>query len=404
MVLFILETRERRRYKLMTNQIYKFYLTEFLKTQRYFIPIMILFLQFSKLSYTEIFILYAIESAVVFLMEIPSGVMADRLGKKFILILSRIFLIPAYFTFYFADNFTLFTAAMIFLGLNKAFKSGTHKAFIYDYLKQTGSDISPSEVFGKGKFWGRLGEASSSLIGGFVAVQFGYNAVFLFTLIPSILNVLNAITYEKIIEGHITEKTEYSGIRSHISGAFREIKENPLVFKLILNSSIFMICAETIEIYFQPLMVNVNIPLKWFGFIYTIIFIITAFGSRYAYLAEEKFSRAKIANFTGWFGFIPLLLLGLNINSGFIIFLFFIVFFLRHIRRPAITTEINENISSGNRATILSADSFIRSVMKIILLPLLGYISEISSVYTSILILAVLVLINQIFFRIPQKK
>ena len=175
------------------NQIYKFYLTEFLKTQRYFIPIMILFLQFSRLNYTEIFILYAIESAVVFLMEIPSGVMADRFGKKFILILSRSFLIPAYLLFYFADNFILFTAAMIFLGLNKAFKSGTHKAFIYDYLKQTRSDISPSEVFGKGKFWGRLGEASSSLIGGFIAVQFGYNEVFLFTLIPTVLNILNAI-------------------------------------------------------------------------------------------------------------------------------------------------------------------------------------------------------------------
>ena len=63
------------------NQTGKFYLTEFLKTQRYFIPVMILFLQLRSLNYTEIFILYAVESAVVFLMEIPSGILADRLGK-----------------------------------------------------------------------------------------------------------------------------------------------------------------------------------------------------------------------------------------------------------------------------------------------------------------------------------
>ncbi len=386
------------------NQIYKFYLTEFLKTQRYFIPIMILFLQFSKLSYTEIFILYAIESTVIFIMEIPSGILADRLGKKFILILSRSFLIPAYLIFYFADNFILFTAAMIFLGLNKAFKSGTHKAFIYDYLKQTGSDISPSEVFGKGKFWGRLGEASSSLIGGFAAVHFGYNAVFLFTLFPSMLNVFNALTYEKIKENSNSGSTRYSGMIEHFTSAIKEVRDNGIVLRLIINSSIFMICAETVEIYFQPYMVNVDIPLKWFGIIYSIIFILTAFGSRYAFLLENKTSRAMLTNITGWLGFIPLLLLGLNINSPVIIFLFFSIFFLRHIRRPAITTEINDNISSENRATILSADSFFRSLMKIILLPILGYISEISTIYVSIMILSVLILLNQIFFRIPEEK
>ncbi len=386
------------------NQINRFYLTEFLKTQRYFIPIMILFLQFSKLSYTQIFILYTIESAIVFIMEIPSGVMADRLGKKSILILARSFLIPAYILFFFADNFLLFIPAMIFLGLNKAFKSGTHKAFIYDYLKQTGSKISPSEVFGKGKFWGRIGEALSSLFGGWIAMKFGYNFVFLFTLIPSAINVLNAVTYERIEENINNGKSFSPGITPHLSSTLKELKENKLVKKLIINSSIFMICAETLEIYFQPYMVNVNVPLQWFGAIYTTIFIITAFGSRYAYLAEVKFSRTNIANFTGWFGFIPLLLLGLNINSRFIIFLFFLVFFLRHIRRPAITTEINENISSGNRATILSANSFFRSALKLVLLPVIGFITEISTIYVSILILSTILLLNQIFFNIPEKK
>ncbi len=385
------------------NQIYKFYLTEFLKTQRYFIPVMILFLQFSRLNYTEIFILYAVESAVVFLMEIPSGILADRLGKKSILILARSFLIPAYILFWLTGSFLTFLIAMVFLGLNKAFKSGTHKAFIYDFLKQTDSKISPSEVFGKGKFWGRIGEAVSSLTGGFIAVKFGYNYVFLLALMPAVLNTFNAFTYIGIEEGHITNSSFSPGIKEHLKKALNEFSENPIVIKLILNSSLFMICAETIEIYFQPYMVNVEIPVSWFGIIYTLIFIVTAFGTRYAHLLEKKISRAALTNTTGWIGFIPLLLLGLNINSPFITILFFSIFFLRHIRRPAITTEINDNITSENRATILSTDSFIRSVIKMILLPILGYITEISSMYTSILILAGLILISQLFFRIPEK-
>ncbi len=386
------------------NQIYKFYLTEFLKTQRYFIPVMILFLQFSKLNYTEIFILYAVESAVVFLMEIPSGILADRLGKKSILILARLFLIPAYLLFWLTGSFLSFLIAMIFLGMNKAFKSGTHKAFIYDFIKQTSSKISPSEVFGKGKFWGRIGEAVSSLIGGFIAIKFGYNYVFLLALLPAILNTFNAFTYAGLKEDHSIKNSSGPGIKLHLRGALTEFRENPVVLKLILNSSLFMICAETIEIYFQPYMVNVEVPVSWFGIIYTAIFILTAFGSRYVHLLEKKISRASLTNITGWAGFLPLLLLGLNINSRFITILFFFIFFLRHIRRPAITTEINDNITSENRATILSTDSFIRSVIKMILLPILGYITEISSMYTSILILAGLILISQLFFRIPETK
>jgi len=117
------------------SQIHKFYLTEFLKTQRYFIPIMILFLQFHRLSYTEIFLLYAVQSFVVFLLEIPSGVFADLFGKKAALIISRASLIPAYALFAAADNFWIFLLAMIFMALNKAFKSGTHKAYIFGYME-----------------------------------------------------------------------------------------------------------------------------------------------------------------------------------------------------------------------------------------------------------------------------
>ncbi|MEN8153694.1 MAG: MFS transporter [Acidobacteriota bacterium] len=386
------------------KQIYKFYLTEFLKTQRYFIPIMILFLQFNKLSYTEIFILYTIESFIVFLMEIPSGVLADRIGKRFILILSRSFLIPAYIIFAFADSFILFLPGMIFLALNKAFKSGTHKAYIYDYLAQQKQEVQPSEIFGKAKFWGRLGEASASLIGGFIAVKFGYNIVFLFTLIPSVINIINAISYEKISEEHSTGISGFSPMISHMKRSFKEIRENNIVFKLILNSSIFMICMETAEIYFQPYMVNVEIPLQWFGPIYMTIFILTAIGSRYAYLLEKILSRAAITNLSGWLGIIPLIILGSGLDSKLAVFLFFLIFLLRHMRRPAITTEINRQISSGNRATILSADSLFRSLLKLALLPLIGYLSEIFSIYFSIMILAILLLINQIFFQIPDGK
>jgi hypothetical protein len=77
------------------SQIHKFYLIEFLKTQKFFTPIMILFLQLHRFSYTEIFGLYAIQAFVEFIMVIPSGIYADQLGKKAVLIISRAILDPS---------------------------------------------------------------------------------------------------------------------------------------------------------------------------------------------------------------------------------------------------------------------------------------------------------------------
>jgi MFS family permease len=383
------------------SQIHKFYLTEFLKTQRYFIPIMILFLQFHKLSYTEIFLLYAIQSFVEFLLEIPSGVFADLFGKKAALLISRASLIPAYALFALADNFWIFLLAMTFIAQDKAFKSGTHKAYIFDYMEQNPSKTTPSEVFGKNKFWARMGEALASVAGGFIAAKLGFPAVFVFALFPALINLVNALTYEKIEEKHRVTQFNLSVHFRHIGESLIEIKDSKIVRRLIINSAIFVSCMEASEKFFQPYMVEARIPIEWFGIVYMVILVITAFGSRYAYLFETKFRRTEIANFSGWVGIIPFVILGLKFVSIAGIFLFFLILFLKSARRPAMITELNTHISSGKRATILSTDSFFRALFLLAFLPIIGSLSDSFSIYTAILTIGVLLLLNQLFFHIP---
>jgi MFS family permease len=383
------------------NQVHKFYLTEFLKTQRYFIPIMILFLQFHRLSYTEIFLLYAIQSFVVFLLEIPSGVFADLFGKKPALIISRASLIPGYALFAVADNFWIFLLAMIFMALNKTFKSGTHKAYIFEYMEQNSSKTTPSEVFGKTKFWARLGEALAAAAGGFIAARLGFPVVFVFALFPAFLNLINALTYEKIEEKHRVTQFNLSMHFKHIGESLVEIKGSKIVKRLIINSAIFVSCMEASEKFFQPYMVEARIPIEWFGIVYMVILIITAFGSRYAYLFEAKYKRTAIANVSGWIGVIPFVILGLEFISISGIVLFFLILFLKSARRPAMITELNTHISSAKRATILSTDSLFRALFLLVLLPVIGHLSDSFSIYTAMLIIGMLLLLNQIFFWIP---
>ncbi len=390
------------------KQIYKIYLTEFLKTQRYFLPVIILFFQFHHLSYTQIFIIYAVRSLLIFLLEIPSGVIADKLGKKTTLIFARASLLPAFVIFALADNFWMFLAAAVIEAFNRAFKSGTHKAYIYDFLRQDSFSETLSIVYGKGKFWARMGEATAALAGGVIAARFGYPAVFWFALVPALLNVINAVTYRDIEDQDIEEKKQASSLGlktyiNHIMAAMDEIKRNRVAQRLIINSAIFVGSLSAAVKFLQPYMDQADVPLAWFGVVYMGIMVLTAYGSRYAYRLERRFKRANIANFTGWAAVVPLIILGTGFNalSGIILFVFLYIF--KHARRPAMITQLNENISSGRRVTILSADSLFRSLFQLTFLPVVGLLSDNISIYAAILMISGILILNQILFFIPSE-
>jgi MFS family permease len=386
------------------KQIYKIYLTEFLKTQRYFLPVIILFFQLHHLSYTQIFVIYAVRSLVIFLLEIPSGVLADQFGKKTTLIFSRASLLPVFVIFALADNFWMFLAAAVMEAFNRSFKSGTHKAYIYDFLLQEGYSESPSKVYGKSKFWARMGEALASLTGGFIAVQFGYPAVFWFALGPAVLNVINAVSYSGIEEDKI-EKTSFrlAAYSNHIRDAVTEIKGNRVVQRLIINSAVFLGSLGAAVKFLQPYMEKADIPVEWFGIVYMGIMVLTAYSSRYAYRLERRVNRAQVANFSGWLVVIPLFILGTGFNSISGIALFIFLYICKHARRPAMITQLNEYISSGRRATILSADSLFRSLFQLMFLPVIGLLSDNVSIYAAMLMIGGILILNQIIFFIPSK-
>jgi MFS family permease len=379
------------------RQIRRFHLTEFLKTQRYFIPVMILFLQFYKLSYTEIFILYAVESGLTVLLEIPSGVVADQFGKKACLVFSRLILIPAYLLFAVSDGFWGFFLAMVLMALNKAFKSGTHKAFIYDYLAQNHPEISSTEVFGKNKFWARLGEAAASLVGGFVAARLGFSAVFWLALLPALLNLINVLGYAPIEERHKSPRISLKDHLPHIKESVADIRCSPVLRSLIVNSAVFVVSMEAAEKFFQPYMLKTGIPVGLFGIVYAVIMLISAFGTRYVHLLEGRLGILRIVNLSGWLGVLPLLVLGLGWTSMGGVFLFFLILFLKTARRPPIITEMNRHICDHRRATILSTDSLVEKLLGFVLFPLAGWISDASSFAVTSLALAGLLVFNQVF-------
>ncbi len=105
-------------------------------TMFFFVPVMTLFWQDNGLSLLEVMILQSIFSIATVLLEFPSGVLADRYGKRKVLITASLMSFVGLALYCVADDFYSFLAAERLLALWIALMSGADSALLYDSLKE----------------------------------------------------------------------------------------------------------------------------------------------------------------------------------------------------------------------------------------------------------------------------
>lgn len=133
---------------LKNRQYFKFCMYGFLKNLRFFDAFFILFLLEKGISFTQIGLLYAVREVITNLFELPSGILADTFGRKKALAGSFILYISSFTLFYLFQNFWSFLIAFMLFGLAEAFRSGTHKGMIMDYLKLNNREDQAANYYG----------------------------------------------------------------------------------------------------------------------------------------------------------------------------------------------------------------------------------------------------------------
>ena len=146
------------------KQVQKFYLASFLKNQIYFVPVIVLFFQDLGLNYSQIFWIFTIGAAFSFLMEIPTGVIADLFGNRRSIIWSKLLIFISFIAFGFAFNFWTLLIANLIYELGKSFRSGTETAYVYNYLAENKGAPSYTVVKANQKFYARLSESLSMFV------------------------------------------------------------------------------------------------------------------------------------------------------------------------------------------------------------------------------------------------
>ncbi|PWJ89277.1 MFS transporter [Oceanotoga teriensis] len=408
------------------KQYYKFCMYGFFKNLRFFEPFFMLFLKEKGLSFTEIGSLYAIREILINLLEIPTGIVADGLGRRRSMIFSFLSYIVSFFIFYVSKSFFIFIFAMIFYSFGETFRSGTHKAMIMEYLSLKNWKDYKVEYYGNTRSWSQIGSAISSIIAAILVLYAGnYSMIFLASIIPYFIDLINLSTYPKELDGDI-QKINLKDIKLHFKNVFKGIFnsfKNKEFLKAIINSSFYAGYYKSMKDFLQPIikMLALNIPIFLFlndqkrvsifvGIVYFILYILTAISSKNSSKIVKKYKTLeKPLNLTMIIG----LLSGMMSGIFFVFELyylstifFFLIYIIENLRKPIAVSKVSQEIDLKSMATGLSTESQFETIFTAIMIFFMGLIADISNVGISLIVLSIFsILISNIFrFKISSSR
>ena len=200
--------------------LFRFSLYGFLKNQKYFEPVFYLILLHEKgLSFTMLGLLIGFGGVCVNLLEVPSGALADLYGRRRCMILSFTSYIASFIMYAIVENTWMLFLAMFLFSIGESFRTGTHKAMIFDWLRFQGRLDEKTRTYGYTRSWSKIGSSVSTLIGAALLLamkthnpEAKYSYVFFLCVLPYFAAIISFLGYPKKLDGEIKKILENSKI------------------------------------------------------------------------------------------------------------------------------------------------------------------------------------------------
>ena len=227
------------------------------------VPIEKLFMTQIGFDAASVGVMAAAYAAVVPLLEVPSGILADRWSRRWILILGCVALMISSLIGGLSHSVITYVIAAMVLGIYFAFSSGTVDSVVYDtVLEETGSNELYETWIGRIRAVESAGFVLSSLAGGVLA-QYTSTRFTYFATIP--LVGLAILAFLRFDEPRLHQAGERVSLRSHVALTFRTMITSRAVVRVLLLVATAGLLAQAV-FEFGPLwLVALAAPAVLYG-------------------------------------------------------------------------------------------------------------------------------------------
>jgi MFS family permease len=373
------------------SNIPKIYAYKFLVSLHFFGGVLVpFFTDWGGIRFLQVMILQSFFVFSVFLLEVPTGAVADYLGRKVSLFLAALLNTIAVLVYASRPDFAIFLCGEFLWALGFALMSGADEALVYDTLKQMNEESRSKEVFGRFRSSELSALMVAAPIGSAIAAFIGLRHTMLFMSAPLFLAVLLALTFE---EPATVEKKKTQRYVATLMGGVRYFRQHRILRILAFDRlSIETLAFLMIWIY-QPLLKELHVPLAYFGLVHAgLTGIQIPFMNQFARLERAFGSKKKYLLWSALIAGGAFVLLGINPYSPVAVFLLLVIAGFGLSRAVLFQNYMNKHIESSLRATVISTVTMIGTLIMGLLYPLAGLLVEWSLTGTLIIIGAAIIL------------
>lgn len=367
---------------------------------RFFLPILALFYIASAVPLEQFTVIMAVFSLTILVLEVPSGVIADILGKKNTLVVSRLFLIVEIFLIAFFDGFWVFLIAKIASGIGVSLSSGAKQALLYDTLKKIRREKEHKRISGIDWTIANVTMAFVFIIGAYLFsmhYKLPAKVSLPFAVAGFFVSLLLKEPYKS--KKSMTLRNSYKHLQEGLIYFWRHDYVRYLVFISLSVSSIVPIFLSVSSAYYE----KIAIPISFIGVVAFIGSMITAYSAKKADSFEAKIGERYSLRLVQILLVVGILLSALMLKI-FGVFFFFFIYLSNGLFRVLVNHFINKHIETSHRATMLSIKSLGNNLATFILFPIMGYLTMATSMQISFLSFAGILVVYSVLIYLFARR
>lgn len=361
---------------MIPGSLLKCYLAAFLRNLQFFGPVAVpYFLDWLRVDYTRMFVLQAWFLLWVFLLEIPTGIVADKFGRKISVACGCLLFAADMLMFGTLNSYYLLFLAEFLGAVGVTLISGAEQALLYDTLIMLKRQDRARFYFSRYEAAGTFGLLLSFPVGSSVAALRDYPALLPVTFVMTAVSGAIAAGMFLWVEEPPRMKPKEGFLAMGVRG-LRSLFEHRSLRAYVLNAVTISAVTFFAFWFYQPISLRAGLGVAYLGFIAAGFNLFSTLLLANVALLEKAFGIRRLLFYTA---ILPALLfagLGIFPRLAFALPALFLLVGCKMVRMPILNDFINRHVESENRATVISSVSLLERFVTFLLYPVIGLLAD----------------------------
>ncbi len=264
----------------MARDLRLFYFFRLLSTSYLFVPVSVAYALSRGLSLVEVMLLNTVYCTVVILTEVPTGAIADRVGRRATMMAGALAMVAACTVYALAHGFAWFAVAEALAALSMTLCSGADSAYLFDLLNDHGRGDEYPRREGTASAWHQAGQALAFAAGGVLGAG---NLMLPYVVTAAVASVAFLVALsmgERYVPADIhRDRRPAISPRQYATDmrdAFRAVRRRgPLLWVIAYSAVVFVLLRATVYAY-QPYLKESGFDVAQTGLIYAAVYLVAA--------------------------------------------------------------------------------------------------------------------------------